>query len=204
MCTIAESELTPEFWQAQYEAQRTGWDRGGVHPALAQWLARGELSPCPIVVPGCGRGHEVLHLSQLGFDVTAIDYAETPLTHLGKQLKERQLSATLLQTDVLTFTPPILFDAVYEQTCLCAIEPTSRADYEAKMHEWLSPGGKLFVLFMQTGKTGGPPFDCNVEDMRCLFADARWNWPDEEFIRFPHPSGELFELATVLTRREQP
>lgn len=142
-------------------------------------------------------------MSQLGFDVTAIDYAETPLAHLGKQLEEQELSADLLQTDVLTFTPPVLFDAVYEQTCLCAIEPTRRADYEAKIYDWLNPRGKVFVLFMQTSKSGGPPFDCNIDEMKRLFIEARWHWPDSDLIKFPHPSGKLFELATVLTRREQ-
>ncbi|MEJ1978925.1 MAG: hypothetical protein WDN49_25190 [Acetobacteraceae bacterium] len=39
------------------------------------------------------------------------------------------------------------------------------------------PGGALFILFMQTGRADGPPFDCKLDAMQALFA-AGWSWPD--------------------------
>jgi hypothetical protein len=63
------------YWQARYDQGQTGWDRGGASPTLLRWLAAGDLRPCRILVPGCGRGHEVVALAKAGFDVTGVDFA---------------------------------------------------------------------------------------------------------------------------------
>lgn len=94
------------------------------------------------------------------------------------------------------------FDAIYEQTCLCAIEPEARVRYEAKLLELLKPEGLLFALFMQTGNPGeGPPFHCDVQDMKKLFDQNRWNWPSDEGIRYDHPAGGIYEMAFVLAKK---
>lgn len=198
---MSDSVLTPEFWQSKYENEEVGWDRGGVHPALVQWIEQGALEPCQIVVPGCGYGHEVLYLVSQGFLVTAIDYAVNPIERLKKQLDSERHNADLHQVDLFEFQPRGNFDAVYEQTCLCALNPKQWSDYESRIFGWLRQGGQLFVLFMQTGRPSGPPFDCPVEEMRDIFSPDRWLWADHDASRFEHPRGEIFELATILTRR---
>jgi hypothetical protein len=74
------------------------------------------------------------------------------------------------------------------------------AAYEQQLFSWLRPGGKLFALFMQADRPGGPPFHCALPDMRSLFDTARWQWPEDEPRQVTHP-GNIFELAVVLTRR---
>ena len=87
-------------------------------------------------------------------------------------------------------------------TALCAIDPAMRHDYAERLWSWLKPGGKLYALFMQTGQAGGPPFHCELADMRALFPAERWAWPDEIEVRTAHPSREgLHELGFVLMRR---
>ena len=188
-----------ETWEQRYRAGQTGWDRGGVSPALHRWLDSGELSPCRIVVPGCGHGHEVIELARRGFAVTALDIAPTPVEALRRRLRDEGLDAEVLQADVLSWQPPEPVDAVYEQTCLCALDPTLWEAYERQLHRWLRPGGRLFALFMQTGREGGPPFHCALPRMEALFAEARWRWLTTEPTEVPHPSG-IFELAHVLER----
>ena len=190
-----------EFWQDQYEAGTTGWDRGEVHPALSEWIEDGQLSPSKIVVPGCGRGHEVTFLAELRFDVTAIDYAAAPIQFLRSKLDESNLSAALYHGDMFAFNAPGHFDAVYEQTCLCAIEPQLRTSYEDQVFTWLKPSGKFFLLMMQVDADNGPPFHCDLNAMRDLFAEDRWNWQTDEMKKYEHPSGQHFELAAMLTRR---
>lgn len=197
-----EHSTPPDFWQNQYEAETIGWDRGAVHPAMLNWIADGQLSLCRIVVPGCGRGHEVIHLSQHGFTVTAIDYAPAPIEFLRANLAKHDLEATLFAGDLFSFTPEQPFDAVYEQTCLCAIAPRLRTAYADLLFDWLRPGGKLFLLMMQTGTDTGPPFHCPVEEMRELFPDHRWQWPSQPPVHHDHPSGRVHEMATVLTRTD--
>jgi len=191
---------TQQDWESRYQRGETGWDRGAVSPALPEWLKKGGLEPASrMLVPGCGRGHEVVHLAELGFKVTGLDIAPSAVTHLKRALADRGLSALVLLADLFEFKPEAPFDAVYEQTCLCAIQPGQREAYESLLHTWLRPGGTLFALFMQTGAEGGPPFHCDLLAMRRLFPESRWTWPvvEPEFV--PHRNGR-FELGYRLQR----
>jgi len=187
-------------WEKRYQSGDTGWDRGGVSPALEQWLAKDMLKPCRILIPGCGRGHEVVQLARRGFSVTAIDIAPSATRHLERELAATGLNADVICGDLFEFETELLFDAVYEQTCLCAIDPGHRPAYEHQLHAWLKPGGMLFALLMQTGQTGGPPFHCDLLAMRHLFPDTRWAWPENEPLFVPRRNGR-FELGYRLIRQ---
>jgi SAM-dependent methyltransferase len=196
---------TATFWNERFRTHTTGWDRGGVHPQLLRWLSTGELQPCRILVPGCGAGHEVLHLAAAGFEVTALDYAEQAVHLVRQRLDETGLHAEVLQADVRHWDAPQPFDAIWEQTCLCALYPDDWGLYAQRLHRWLTPQGRLFALFMQAAKPGaeegwiqGPPYHCDILAMRALFPADRWQWPKPPYPRLPHPGGSA-ELALVLT-----
>lgn len=186
------------FWDERYLTGTTGWDRGAPNPALIEWLDTGALKPCRVLVPACGRGHEAIELARRGFTVTAVDYSTAALSALQSALTSNGLTATLANADLLTYTPASPFDAIYEQTALCALVPASWAAYAQRLHDWLAPGGTLHALFMQTGRDGGPPFHCELSNMRDLFAAVQWMWPAPPPRIVEHPSG-LHELAVILT-----
>jgi len=201
-----ESTARQRNWEAKYQAGTTGWDRGGISPALAAWLDRGELQSGRVLVPGCGNGHEVVELARAGCQVTAVDIAAPPVARLTDALVEQGQQARVVQADLLHWTPAQPFDAIYEQTCLCALDPAQWPAYAGRLAGWLRPGGRLFALFMQTGQEGGPPHHCDLAQMRELFPDDLWQWPQDEPQQVAHPNG-LYELACVLVRRggaEQP
>jgi SAM-dependent methyltransferase len=187
-------------WEEKYRANTTPWDRGGSSPALHEWLASGALRPGRVLIPGCGRGHEALDLARAGFEVTALDIAPTALRLLQEQLDQAGVTAELVCADALSWCPGTPFDAIYEQTCLCALDPTLWPDYERQLHAWLKPGGRLYALFMQTGRVGGPPHHCGLADMRKLLPESRWTWTEEPHQQVTHPDG-IFEYAALLTRR---
>ena len=196
---------TREFWEQRFAAGETPWDRGAPNPQLRAWLAAGALKPCRILVPGCGAGHEVAVLAQAGFEVTGLDYAAEALARARKVLGTAR--ATLVQADALAWSPDRQFDAVYEQTCLCALYPDDWREYADRLHRWLVPGGRLFALFVQFARPGaaegaieGPPYHCDVNAMRALFPEPRWVWPKPPYPRTQHPRG-LEELAVILERR---
>ena len=191
-------DLGSAYWQARYDQGKTGWDRGEPGPMLARWLANGDLTPGKVLVPGCGKGHEVIALARAGFQVTAVDFADAAVQILRKQLEQESLQAQVIQADLFRFSPAHPFDAIYEQTCLCAIDPSQRKTYAGLLADWLRPKGKLFALFMQTENPEGPPFSCQLDAMRDLFSTS-WNWQGTP-IRIEHPMG-LHELACVLERR---
>lgn len=198
---------TREFWEERFRSGNTPWDRGAAAPQLAAWLASGALAPCRVLVPGCGSGHEVVALAAAGFEVTALDYAPAAIERTGAQLRAAGAAATLVEADALAWQPERPFDAVYEQTCLCALYPDRWRAYADRLHQWLRPAGSLYALFMQFPRPGaaqgaieGPPYHCDINAMRALFPASAWAWPKPPYARSSHPSG-LAEIAAILTRR---
>ena len=131
--------------------------------------------------------------------MTGVDLAPAAITAVRSRLGSEGLAAEILQSDLFTYRPDEPFEAIYEQTCLCALSPERWADYEERLAGWLTPGGRLFAAFMQTDSVDGPPFACAPDAMRRLFAADRWVWPDE-LVPQEHPTG-LVELTGMLRRR---
>jgi SAM-dependent methyltransferase len=198
---------TPEFWEKRFLAHDTPWDRGDPNPQLARWLEAKALEPCRILVPGCGSGYEVAVLAENGFDVTALDYAPAAVALTRGRLERAKVRATVVEADVLAWEASRPFDAIYEQTCLCALHPDHWVRYAQRLDRWLAPSGKLFALFMQVPRPGaadgliqGPPYHCDINAMRALLPDATWIWPPPPYTRVPH-SATWVELAVVLEHR---
>ena len=197
---------TRKFWDKRFAEGDTPWDRGAANPQLGLWLVTGGLKPCRILVPGCGSGYEVAALAHAGFDVTALDYAPEAIARTRARLAAEGLHAALIEADALEWGPQRPFDAIYEQTCLCALYPDQWRDYADQLHRWLRPEGTLFALFVQLlradaaqGFVQGPPYHCDINAMRALFPEDRWSWPKPPYPRTTHPRG-LAELAVILQR----
>lgn len=185
-------------WEARFRAERTPWERPSLNPAFVTWRASGALAPCRIMLPGAGRSGEPLALAREGFDITVVDLSPTAADVQRVRLQAAGLPGAVVQADLLEWQPSEPFDAVYDQTCLCALPPPVLPDYVAQLHRWLLPGGRLFILFMQSEREGGPPFNCPIEAMRRLFATG-WSWPDQLLERVPHGT-QTEEIPAILTR----
>jgi SAM-dependent methyltransferase len=160
-----------------------------------------------VVVPGCGSGHDVLALAQAGAVVTGLDYAPAAVEMTRDRLRQAGVPARIEQADVLDWVPDSGFDAVYEQTCWCALHPDHWDDYAAQLARWLRPQGRLFLMAMQCvrpgasqGRIEGPPYHMDVHGLRALLPSIRWDWPAPPYPVVPHPVG-WSEIAVVLRRR---
>lgn len=183
----------PAFWETRFQENRTPWERGELNPAFHAWRASGLLAPCRILVPGAGRSPEPAAFLAEGFDVVTLDLAESAV----RTQAERLGAARAVLGDVTRWMPDQPFDAIYDQTCFCALPPALWPAYETQLRRWLRPNGHLFILFMQTGKWGGPPYDCPIPTMRGLF--VAWQWPDSFDAPLPHGLG-TDEQPVVLTK----
>ena len=197
-----------QFWQERFEKNEIGWDRGAASPQLIGWIESGALQPCRIAVPGCGTGWEVAELARRGFEVVGLDYTAAAVERTRALLDAQGLKAEVLQADVLQYQPATLFDAVYEQTCLCAIHPEHWLEYAQQLQQWLKPGGSLWVLYLQMirpaateeGVIHGPPYHCDINGMRALFPEKAWIWPKPPYEKVEHPTLS-YELALRLVRK---
>ncbi|MCW3475249.1 TPMT family class I SAM-dependent methyltransferase [Limobrevibacterium gyesilva] len=189
-------------WERRYREGATGWERPGINPAFIAWRSDGTLTPCRILVPGCGRSVEPLLLAEAGFDVTVVDSAPSAIAAQQGRLSGLHVRAHVELGDLFAWEAPAPFDAVYDQTCLGALAPDLWPAYTGRLQRWLRPSGRLFAMFMQIGReTAGLPFHhCDLASMRTLFGDTAWQWPPSLPAQVPHPSG-FTEQPVVLTRR---
>jgi hypothetical protein len=185
-------------WEGRYRDGATAWERPGLNPAFTDWLESKALAPCRILVPGGGRSAEPLALAEAGFEVTVVDLADTPVAAQRARLERLNVTAQVIQANLLTWEPDRPFDAIYDQCCLCALPPATWPDYVERLHRWLGGTGRLFILFMQTNTQGGPPFHCDIGQMRRLFAAPKWQWPTTLPEPVQHSQGRTEQPAMLL------
>jgi len=151
------------FWEGLYAERQDGWELGEAAPSLQACVASGRSFPpgARVAVPGCGRGHDARLLARHGFAVTGFDFAAAAVAEARQLASGEGLAAAFEQRDVFTLASDYAegFDAVWEYTCFCAIDPERRAEYARTLHDILKPGGTLLACFypLKDG-SDGPPF----------------------------------------------
>ena len=169
---MTDSKLDPCFnWRGRYEEDHTPWDLGGAHPGLADWARDQPGAGRSALVPGCGRGHDPLFLSEQGWRVDALDLVDLA----GERLKGAYTKngSRFLVTNVLNFDPAGpegqgTYDLIYEHTIFCAISHEQRPLFAKNMERCLKPGGIFLSLLFPTNKPtdeGGPPFRATPEEL---------------------------------------
>jgi methyl halide transferase len=160
-------------WDQRYQEGADGWELGQPAPPLAQFLRCHPLAPqAPgrVLVPGCGRGHEVALLEDLGFLAIGLDFSGAALREARRLHGEARDTLQWLQADLFDrqaleaagLTPGSL-SGIVEHTCFCAIDPGLREDYIATVCRLLTPGGWLLGLFWCHRQLGGPPWGSDPE-----------------------------------------
>ncbi|KAM7198012.1 thiol methyltransferase [Rhypophila sp. PSN 637] len=200
----------PSAWDSLWNEAYTPWDRGGPslalkdvileHPDLFPHLHHhqqqegketGSRRP-KALVPGCGRGHDVLLLSRLGYDAYGLDFSEKALQEarvneqlLAKEEEEHSEENRIEPPGSVTwvagdfFDPQVLggvvengganlkFDLVFDYTFFCALPPAGRSKWATRIHSLVEPKrGRLVCLewpLHKPPKTGGPPWGVTSE-----------------------------------------
>ena len=162
-------------WQRHYDEGDLGWDLGQVAPPFIKLFESKTILPGKTLIPGCGRGHEVIYLAENGFEVTAVDYSPGAVNHLKYTVQERNLKCEVLHMDFFGIDSAHngVYDLLIEQTFFCAISPEQRSSYVSTVARALKKGGMLAGLFYHTGEEeGGPPFNTTREDIKKYFSDS--------------------------------
>lgn len=156
-----------EDWQGHYDRGDLMWDIEQVSPPFARLWEEGRLAKGKAIIPGCGRGHEVIFFAERGFDVTGVDFATGAVTALKQTLEEKKLRANVLHNDffILDNSHDHSYDIMFEQTFFSAIAPAQRSSYVETAARILKKNGLLVALFYETGETGGPPFNTTRVDI---------------------------------------
>ena len=172
-----------QFWEDIYLENDTGWDLKGVTPFFDS--ISNELIQGKVCILGCGRGYDAIMFAKKGFDVTAVDFAPTPISELNKLAIQKSVTINTIKDDIFSLVEkfPDTFDYVIEQTCFCAIHPNRRKEYEILVRTILKLGGKLVGLWFPLDKSqeeGGPPFGTTIDEVKSIF-NSGWKIEKENF-----------------------
>jgi SAM-dependent methyltransferase len=167
-------------WDERYRQGDTPWEKGHAAPPLIELLERMEPAHWgagPVLVPGCGLGHDVralarINVSPLGLDLSAIA-VERARAHpaVGDETYE---TGDFLDPD---WRAGRKFSAIWEHTCFCAIDPSQRNAYAEAAAGVLVEGGLLAGVFFLTPydpgeESAGPPHATTVDELVQRF--SRW------------------------------
>ena len=165
----------PGFWEELYAGGNDGWELREPAPGLVAWLDGGRLGPegARVAVPGCGRGHDARLLAQRGYRAVGFDFAEAAVSEARQLAAAEGSAARFERRDIFTLAADFAgtFDAVWEYTCFCAIDPARRAEYVEVLRAILRPGGTLLGCFYPLREGGdGPPYPVSLAEVERLLA----------------------------------
>ncbi len=194
--------LNASTWDGRWVEGNTPWDMGGPSPPMVAAIEAGLLTaPGRLLVPGVGAGHDARFLASRGFDVTGIDLSVTAVGKARALAAEAEIELAFEVADLLALPASFRdFDAVFEHTCFCAIDPVLRDDYVNAVADVLRPGGALLGVFFVFTAEQGPPFGASEEELRDRFSRrfeinvARWSENSAE-------RREGIEMLFKMTRR---
>ncbi|KAJ3019286.1 hypothetical protein HKX48_002231 [Thoreauomyces humboldtii] len=184
-----QAVLRKEGWEGAWKGGwEAGWSTDEVTPALATLLASDRYPTLNVgraLVPGSGKGHDVLLLAAtpgretvVGLDVTS------RATEAGERLRtEWGVDPRLARFETGDFFAydggGLPFDVVYDHTFLCALPPGQRKAWADKMAGLVRPEGFLVAyMFPLSDHEGGPPWALSIEVYRELLGETF----EEEFV----------------------
>ena len=188
-------EKHSEGWNGLWKENVTPWDRNGPSPALIdaldekkKWFGEPRLKDGArktALVPGCGKGYDVLLFASYGYDAYGLDISELAIERakanasdeadiLEKYPESKEygrgkaefILGDFFKDDLLKLTDGKGFDVIYDYTFLCALPASMRPSWAKRMTQLLAPDGNLVCLEFPLGKeprTGGPPHGLNKQ-----------------------------------------
>lgn len=164
-------------WEERYQEGNIPWDKGVAAPPLLELLGENPdyFNKGEVLVPGCGRGHDALKISEAGFPTIGIDISSTALK-MARELDEKR-KVTYRLANFLTAMKEdyVKVRTIFEHTCFCAIDPSERESYRNACIRLLPSGGYWVAIIFLTPReeddpTIGPPFQSKVEEIKDLFS----------------------------------
>jgi len=140
---------------------------------IASWQDKAKAQKCRILIPGCGRGYDVVEAARANFDALGLDISPTAVqaaTEYRATQGDLSGKAEFSTTDFFSFPESGVFDLVFDYTFLCAIDPSTRGAWAETHKRLIKPGGELATLIypIRPKDDHGPPYAMNTDLVRSL------------------------------------
>ncbi|EME30771.1 Probable thiol methyltransferase 2 [Galdieria sulphuraria] len=164
---LTEKGAKMEGWDDCWKAGLTPWDRGSSLPVLCELCKEDALPKGYALVPGCGRGYDVLTLASESRVAIGLDCSEEAKKQAEQLRDSRGISSERAQFVIgnfFDFPFSQKFDLVYDLTFFCALPPESRSSWATRMKDIIQVGGELVTVIFPIGDyEGGPPYAMSLD-----------------------------------------
>ncbi|ATZ73595.1 tellurite resistance methyltransferase TehB [Idiomarina sp. X4] len=180
-------------------------NRYGLNPAHSEVIeACNAIKPCKALDMGCSNGRNALYLSQLGFDVTAVDNNPDAINMLRQIASEENLDN--IDARIYDINDAKLTDEYGLIACtvtLMFVNPANVDEVIKNMQSHTQPGGyNLIVCAMDTTEYPCPvPFPFTFQTGQLRSAYEEW-----ELLKYNEDVGTMhngatLQFATMLARK---
>jgi thiopurine S-methyltransferase len=175
-----------DFWQARWRAGQIGFHLDAVNPHLVEHVARLGPPGTRVLVPLCGKSHDLAWLAAAGYDVWGVEFvpeaASAFFAERGLSPETRSLpgGAQALRVGAVTIVVGDLFaldasvvggaGAIYDRAALVAVDPPRRDDYLARLRALAADDARALFVTMEHDTGSGPPFSVEPEALARLAA----------------------------------
>lgn len=179
-----------EFWHNRWANNEIGFHEGSVNQFLRDhWSAMVDSnSNDTVLVPLCGKAHDMWWLNDLGHPVIGVELSEVACkdffaeaeekarVHPGEPfIKFRHDTLELWCGDFFQLVPEDLKNVrlVYDRAALIALPPAMRKEYVEHLTAVIPDGSHILLLTLDytNEDVQGPPFNVSDEEVRALYGE---------------------------------
>lgn len=177
--------MHPDFWHERWQMGQIGFHEGKANEDLvAIWPTLGVVRGARVLVPLCGKTHDLIWLRDQGHEVVGVElsalaceafFAEHGLTPAVDTVDRYRVWSVpgleLWQGDVFDIPDTATFDAVWDRAATVALPPDLRRRYAATLGQVTRRGGTLLlsVFDYPQDERKGPPFSVPPAEVDALY-----------------------------------
>lgn len=173
-----------EFWATRWHQGHIGFHLDRPNPSLEKHWSTVAAQAGAVLVPLCGKSHDLDWLAARGHDVFGVEFVEHAVAAFfgerGLEPRRRRVgSADVYEQGPMHLIRADLFDVgadhvpacelVYDRAALVAIEPVKRRKYAEKLHSLTGPGSGLLLINFLHDMESGPPFSIPDSELRQIW-----------------------------------
>jgi thiopurine S-methyltransferase len=179
--------MDKNFWITAWEEGRTGFHQKNFHPKLVQYFPKlSFLKGQRVLVPLCGKTHDMFWLLQQGLQVQGVELFEPavaeffqennlprPLIDEESDFKHYSLhDITIIVGDFFALPENNPYDLIYDRAALVALPESMRKDYAEKISRLIKPQGKMLLITYDyiPEEMMAPPFSVPETEIQKLYA----------------------------------
>lgn len=152
----------------------------------AEWIPDGAR----VLDIGAGQGRNTLPLLRQGCEVTALEPSAVAMATIQEQAAAENLSAELVQLDYMAYEPDGVFDVILCFGLMQLLRYQECASLVTRLHQWLRPGG---TLFLTAWHVDDPSFARLVDEWERMGIRS-FRSPDGQKYRLFLEKGEILKL----------